>query len=267
MICKNCGFDAGQNRFCTNCGVEMVAEPMQNAAPQQPDYSNSQNSYNPNPGYGAAQNAYNPNPGYGAAQNAYNPNPGYSAAQNTYNPNPGYGAAQNAYNPNPGYGAAQNAYNPNPGYGAPAYGTAPYAPAEDFNIITAYKSFWKKYADFSGRSRRKEYWLASAAHAIIMFVLSMLGTIIISLNITSGASANPESAFWTLYAIIIIYCLAAIVPSIAMTVRRLHDIGKSGWHYFISFIPCYIGSIIMLVYTCTDSQPGPNEYGPNPKGY
>jgi uncharacterized membrane protein YhaH (DUF805 family) len=59
--------------------------------------------------------------------------------------------------------------------------------------------------------------------------------------------------------------LAVLVPSLAVMIRRLHDIGKSGWWFFISFIPL-IGSIWLLVLLVTDSQPGENQYGPNPKG-
>jgi len=63
----------------------------------------------------------------------------------------------------------------------------------------------------------------------------------------------------------ILYALAVFVPGLAVSVRRLHDIGKSGWYYFIILIPI-AGPIWFLVLMCTDSQPGDNQYGPNPKG-
>lgn len=63
----------------------------------------------------------------------------------------------------------------------------------------------------------------------------------------------------------VIYSLAVLVPSLAVIVRRLHDIGKSGGWFFISFVP-FVGGIILLVFECMDSQPGENAYGPNPKG-
>ncbi len=233
MFCKNCGFDVGQNKFCTNCGAEVVAEPMQNAAPQQPNYGASQNTYNQTPGYG-------------------------TTSQNTGAPNPGYNAAP------------QNAYNQGPGYGAPVYGAAPYALIEDFNLITAFQSFFKKYADFKGRSRRKEYWLAMAANYIITFLLSIIYYISFVpyvMNVSQGYVAAPPAIGIIAIMLLSIYSLAILIPSIAIVVRRLHDIGKSGWFYFISLIPCGIGPIIMLVFMCTDSQPGVNQYGPNPKGY
>ena len=62
----------------------------------------------------------------------------------------------------------------------------------------------------------------------------------------------------------ILFSLALIVPSLAVCVRRLHDVGKSGWMYFIVLIPL-VGAIWLLVLFCTDSQPGINKWGPNPK--
>jgi uncharacterized membrane protein YhaH (DUF805 family) len=62
-----------------------------------------------------------------------------------------------------------------------------------------------------------------------------------------------------------IFSLAAFLPSLAIMVRRLHDIGRSGWWYFIAFVP-FVGGIVLLIFTLLDSEPGPNLYGPNPKG-
>lgn len=62
-----------------------------------------------------------------------------------------------------------------------------------------------------------------------------------------------------------IYTLAVLIPSLAVTVRRLHDIGRSGWWLLIAFIPL-IGALILLIFTVLDSKPGSNQYGPDPKG-
>ena len=62
-----------------------------------------------------------------------------------------------------------------------------------------------------------------------------------------------------------LYSLAVLIPSIAVAVRRLHDTGRTGWWLLIGFIPL-VGIIVLLVFLFTDSQPGPNQYGPNPKG-
>jgi uncharacterized membrane protein YhaH (DUF805 family) len=126
-------------------------------------------------------------------------------------------------------------------------------PGSPFEI---YKSvLTQKYADFTGRARRAEYW---------WFVLVNLGvTIGISVVTLILASSNDSSA--GLGAIIyIVYGLGVIVPSFAVAVRRLHDTNKSGWMLLILFIPL-VGPILLLVFYFTDGDPGANQYGPSPK--
>ncbi len=110
-----------------------------------------------------------------------------------------------------------------------------------------YLEVLKKYAVFSGRARRKEYWIFTLFNAIIALVLS-----------------GVESLFGSPGAILGLYCLGVIIPGFAVLVRRLHDTNRSGWWFFISFIPL-IGIIILFVFTVQDSQPNENQYGPNPK--
>lgn len=119
------------------------------------------------------------------------------------------------------------------------------------NMTTAVKTVFSKYATFSGRARRSEYWYFVLFNAIVGFVLGIIGGFIF------GDGTNYLTS---------IYSLAVVVPAIAVSVRRLHDIGKSGFWYFINFIP-FVGTIIMIVFCATDSQPGDNQYGPNPKMY
>ena len=80
------------------------------------------------------------------------------------------------------------------------------------------------------------------------------------------AAIVGEGSFLTtvLTGFLTVFSLGILVPQIAVSVRRLHDIGKSGWFYLIGLIPV-IGWIFVLVWFCTDSQPGDNQYGPNPK--
>jgi len=116
-----------------------------------------------------------------------------------------------------------------------------------------YIAVMKKYAVFSGRARRKEYW---------MFVLfNMIFTVVAMLLDNLLGIAIEDVGYGPIY---LIYGLAIILPSLAVLVRRLHDIGKSGWWFFINLVP-FIGSIWLLVLLATDSQPGVNAYGPNPK--
>ena len=111
-----------------------------------------------------------------------------------------------------------------------------------------YIAVLKKYAVFSGRAGRTEYWMFVLFNFIFSLAASLIGIL----------------TFGILYVVSILYGLAVFVPSLAVGVRRLHDVGKSGWYYFIILIPI-AGPIWFLVLMCTDSQPGDNQYGPNPK--
>ena len=118
---------------------------------------------------------------------------------------------------------------------------------------------FKQYADFKGRARRKEYWmfylLMSVFVCVFMFVPLIIGALL-GLNLDKVAMVTQLVLFFP--------CLLVAVPILAVTVRRLHDVGKSGWMWFIQLIPL-IGPIWLFVLIVTDSQPGVNKYGPNPK--
>ena len=109
------------------------------------------------------------------------------------------------------------------------------------------------FADFKGRARRKEYWLFVLFNFIAGFILGildgLLGWVIpdIGLGVLGG-----------------IYALAVLVPSLAVCVRRLHDIGKSGWNYLLALIPL-VGSIILWVWFCREGERESNAWGPDPK--
>ncbi|MDE6624105.1 MAG: DUF805 domain-containing protein [Alistipes sp.] len=102
------------------------------------------------------------------------------------------------------------------------------------------------YADFKGRARRKEYWMFVLFNFIVSVVISLIG---------GGLGIKWLSG---------LYSLAVFVPSLALTARRLHDIGKSGWWMLIAFIPV-VGAIWLLVLLCLDSQAETNKWGANPK--
>jgi len=99
------------------------------------------------------------------------------------------------------------------------------------------------YANFNGRARRKEYWMFYLFFIIFSFVAMMLDGVL--------------GTFGALYGL---YVLALLVPALSVFVRRLHDINKSGWWYFISWIPL-IGGIWLLVLLCTDGDKESNQYG------
>ena len=113
-----------------------------------------------------------------------------------------------------------------------------------------YLKVLKQYSDFSGRARRKEYWMFVLFN-IIFGILAVILDNIVKEGFGDG----------TMYGF---YSLATVIPAFAVTVRRLHDVGKSGWMVLISLIPL-IGAIWLLVLMMTDSNPGVNQYGANPK--
>ena len=114
--------------------------------------------------------------------------------------------------------------------------------------MDSYKVFWSRFADFSGRSRRKDYWIPMLVIFVIIGILSGIDGMIIGMPILAS-----------------LFSLAIIIPGLAVTIRRFHDIGRSGWAILFGFIPA-VGSIILLFFMAKDSQPGQNQYGPNPKG-
>ena len=122
------------------------------------------------------------------------------------------------------------------------------------------KSVFSKYATFSGRASRSEYWYFVLFNVIITIPLFIVGAIIGAL-LGSGETAMV-TAFLVGYALVGIYSLAIIIPSIAVAVRRLHDSGKSGWLYLLVLIP-YLGGLVIFVFMLLESAPD-NQYGPNP---
>ena len=116
-----------------------------------------------------------------------------------------------------------------------------------------YLEVLKKYAVFSGRARRKEYWFFVLFNIIIGLALTFIdfSTGLYDVEFEIGLLSS-------------LYSLAVLVPGIAVTIRRLHDTSRTGWWFLIAFVPI-IGVIVLLVFMVFDSTPGDNQYGPNPK--
>ena len=114
-----------------------------------------------------------------------------------------------------------------------------------------YLKVLKQYTRFNGRARRKEYWF-------FYLINSLIGIVLISLDRFLLKRADGIGFLTG------VYSLGVFLPSIAVSVRRLHDIGKSGWWYLINFIP-FIGGLIFLYFTVQDSEPDRNRFGSNPK--
>ncbi|NTU43152.1 MAG: DUF805 domain-containing protein [Nitrospirales bacterium] len=109
-----------------------------------------------------------------------------------------------------------------------------------------YLEVLKKYAQFVGRARRKEYWFFYLINLIISIALAVIDSM-------TGYDV-----------LLFIYSLAVFIPGLAVAVRRLHDTARSGWWLLIALVPV-IGLIVLLVFMIQDSEPGRNPYGPNPK--
>ena len=155
-----------------------------------------------------------------------------AAPVNPYsNPNP-YGQANPYGQPN------SNPYaNANP-YGNP-YGAGYRGPRPSVSFGDAIRLFFENYANFNGRARRSEYWYA--------YLFNMLLSLVSWIPVIGWIAA-----------------VAVLVPSLAVAVRRMHDLGKSGWSLLVGLIP-FVGGIIVLIWMCSDSEPRPNQYGPSPK--
>jgi uncharacterized membrane protein YhaH (DUF805 family) len=126
------------------------------------------------------------------------------------------------------------------------------------DFATAVKSFWANYRNFKGRARRSEYWFIQ-----LFLVLTNLAAAAIDLALMNGDVdrfiANGGGGIVGL-----VWILATIVPAVAVLIRRLHDIGKSGWWALISLVP-FAGAIVILFFTVQESQAEANSFGPSPK--
>ncbi len=105
----------------------------------------------------------------------------------------------------------------------------------------------EKYSDFNGRARRSEYWYWTLFNVVVALIASAIASVL---------KAPVLASIWS---------IAVLIPSLAVCIRRLHDIGKSGWYYLFILIPI-VGLVLLLVWFTRDSQPGSNQYGENPKG-
>jgi len=127
----------------------------------------------------------------------------------------------------------------------------------------------RKYATFEGRARRSEYWLfslflfLSGIPAGILLMIAGVGAAGVS-NTDSAAGAGAAGLLVIVLLLLGVFYLAMFIPSLAVSVRRLHDSDKSGWLLLLSLIP--FGSFVILIFTLIDGTPGPNRYGEDPKG-
>lgn len=142
------------------------------------------------------------------------------------------------------------------------------------NIFKSYGLFWKNFFNFKGRTRRSDFWNATIINIIIEAILSVIYAIALNSGnsdytaVLNDIENQPITADQPILliaiALIAIYAIAIIIPCVAMIVRRLHDIGKTGWLILLSLVPC-IGAIILFVFEVMDSEKGENKYGVSDK--
>jgi uncharacterized membrane protein YhaH (DUF805 family) len=125
-----------------------------------------------------------------------------------------------------------------------------------------YLKVLRQYADFRGRARRTEYWMFALFNIIFLVVAAIIDNVLGLTFKFDDAYGNPVLIYYGY--MYVLYSLFVLIPGLAVSVRRLHDIGKSGWMFLICLIPI-VGAIWLLVLFCTDSQPGSNKWGHNPK--
>jgi uncharacterized membrane protein YhaH (DUF805 family) len=135
---------------------------------------------------------------------------------------------------------------------------------QHMSFLDSVRTCLRKYGDFSGRARPSEYWfwyLAVSAAYVVVFVAFLIPALITMDPVTEepGVLGTIGMILWTILA------LGTVVPMISAAVRRLHDTGKSGWFFLLTFIP-FAGGIIGIVLLAAGGEPGPNRFGPDPKG-
>ena len=189
-----------------------------------------------------------------------------------------YGGQQGYGQPNygqPNYGQP-NYGQPNYGYGQPyGYNMPPKGPYANNHVsfFDAIKLFFMNYAAFTGRASRKEYWYVVLFNAIISFVFTIIIVAVAlsaasrylfyGFSLTPGYLASVSTFALILWILLMIYSLGTLVPSLALTVRRLHDTGKDWYYIFFALIPI-AGPILMIVFCAQPSAPD-NQWGPMPR--
>lgn len=130
-----------------------------------------------------------------------------------------------------------------------SFANPPVVKAKKKGLVWAVKTCFSKYATFKGRATRSEYWFFYLFNAIMSSILMGLALML-----------EQEEVGFIFFGLTVVYLVVTFLPSLSVTVRRLHDIGKSGWWYFMVLVP-YIGALILLYYLCKKGTKGKNVFG------
>ena len=243
--CTNCGMEIKDGaKFCTNCGAPQkpaTEEPhMQYAQPQPVQEDPWQSS-----SYDSA-----------GTQDYAGSSFSSTGAENSYGSYSSSGSYTSADSSSGSYTGADSSYGSTGSYSGGSYsGSSAVSsdPVPGPNFMEAVQTCFSKYATFSGRARRSEYWYFTLFHVLAFMILGIIGNMIFGSPEGGGSNMLQN-----------IFSLATFIPGLAVSCRRLHDIGKSGKWILISLVPV-IGWIVLLVFEIKDSEPGENQYGRSPK--
>lgn len=121
-----------------------------------------------------------------------------------------------------------------------------------------YLTVLRKYATLDGRARRMEYWMFTLLDTLFAILIFVIGTMVGSMM--SGPGELSFLGYW----LVLAYMFLLLMPKLSVTVRRLHDTGRSALWLLVGLLPL-VGSLIILVLMALEGEPGENEFGPNPK--
>lgn len=129
----------------------------------------------------------------------------------------------------------------------------------------AVRSGFRNWNKPQGRSSRSEYWWWVLFYVLAVIAFALIASLVAAV-VAGGSAARSPNAFASVLALlIVIWTVVLIAPTLAVSIRRLHDTDRSGWWLLLNFVP-YVGSLILLVIYCLDGSPGPNRFGPRPGG-
>ncbi|WP_432535227.1 DUF805 domain-containing protein [Kineococcus arenarius] len=131
------------------------------------------------------------------------------------------------------------------------------------SFSSAVSSVLRQYATFSGRARRSEYWWFQLAFALAYLGVGVVGAALAGVTGAVGGELAQSLAGTVFSLVVVVLYLAVLLPSLAVTVRRVHDTGRSGWWVLAGALP--VLNVVLFAFTLLDSAPGPNAHGPSPK--
>jgi uncharacterized membrane protein YhaH (DUF805 family) len=124
---------------------------------------------------------------------------------------------------------------------------------------------YRRYADFTGRSRRMEYWMFMLFFYLVLFALLMVFVAASGPSYDAAGEGGSGAVAVIFIGVMIVFFLGSFIPMLAVQVRRFHDQDLSGWLVLLNLIP-YLGGLVVFVFMCLKGTTGDNSYGPDPLG-